>query len=288
MEKIRLLVVDDSKVSHMMIEGILAKTEFEICGYAKTCVEAVEEYHLLKPEIVTMDMNLPDADGLECSRRILAINPKAKIVMISAMKDASLIMQGRIIGISSFLQKPMNENELIVTLQMLCQEQDDKIRSLEDSYIGSFVKSLQKNMFSLAGLHSKIKVSSDQADFFEVNGVAVIIGLTGTPLGRVVLHTDVETMHKFARAMLGLDSEDALSDQEACDSIEEAANIIAGGSVSMINDIFKDHELRITPPGTISGNKIRIVNPKLNSFDLLASTRLGDFKMNIGFAGGEE
>lgn len=288
MKKIRLLVVDDSKVSHIMMEGILAKTDFEICGYAKTCAEAVEEYRLLRPEIVTMDMNLPDADGLECSRRILKINPKAIIVMISAMKDASLIMQGRVIGISSFLQKPVNVDELIETLRMLCQEQDDKIRSLEESYIGPFVKSLQKNLFTLAGLHSKIEVSSDQADFFEVDGVAVIIGLTGTPKGRVILYTDIETMRKFAYAMLALDHKDTLSDEDACDSIEEAANIIAGGSVSMINDIFKNHELRITPPGTIMGNRIRIANPKLTSFDLSASTRLGDFKINIGFAGGEK
>ena len=49
----------------------------------------------------------------------------------------------------------------------------------------------------------------------------------------------------------------------------------------------KDKEMRITPPGTICGQRIRIVNPKLTSFNITASTRLGDFKMNIGFAEGE-
>ena len=78
-----------------------------------------------------------------------------------------------------------------------------------------------------------------------------------------------------------------VTEEEANDSMEELANIIAGRSVSIINDICKDKEIRITPPGTICGNNLSIVNPKLTSFNVEAVTRLGVFKMNIGFAGGE-
>lgn len=91
MEKVKVMIVDDSKVSRAMIEGNLARTNFEVCAQAKNAAEAVELYEQFKPAVVTMDMNLPDADGLECSRRIRAVDPEAKIVMISAMKDASLV-----------------------------------------------------------------------------------------------------------------------------------------------------------------------------------------------------
>lgn len=287
-DKVRLLVVDDSRISHAMMEGILARSNFEICGYAKNSAEAVEKYRALNPDVVTMDMNLPDADGMECSRRIIGINPKAKIVMISAMRDASLMMQGRAIGIHSFLQKPLNANELIDTLRMVCQAQgDDAVKILQESYINPFVKVLKKNLFSLAGLHSKIEIEVDKSDALEIDGIAVIIGITGSPMGRFILHIDTPTMAAFSKLMLGINEDGRLSDEEASDSIEEAANIIAGRSVSMINDVFKDKELRITPPGTICGSRVRIMNPKLISFNITASTRLGNFKMNIGFAGGE-
>ena len=106
----------------MMVSSMLAKTNFEICAMAENSAEAVALYAKTKPDVVTMDMNLPDADGIECTRRIHAIDPKAKIVMISAMKDAKLIMQGRMAGIGSFLQKPVSTNELIDTLMIMCNE----------------------------------------------------------------------------------------------------------------------------------------------------------------------
>ena len=53
-----------------MLEGILSKTNFEVCATAKNCAEAVEQFKRSRPTVVTMDMNLPDADGIECSRLI--------------------------------------------------------------------------------------------------------------------------------------------------------------------------------------------------------------------------
>lgn len=281
------MVVDDSIVSHAMMERILDRTDYEICGGAKNCAEAVEMYETLRPDVVTMDMNLPDADGLECSRRILKCDPGAKIVMISAMKDVRLMMRGRAVGISSFLQKPLEKDELLNTLRMVHRTKGDFIGRLQESYVKPFVGALQKNLFSLAGLHSEIKVEADAEKELIVNGVGVIIGLTGSPAGRAIFHMDAETMHWFSRSMLGMHQDAPLADGEALDSVEEAANIIMGGGVSMINDAFKDQEMRITPPGTVCGKNIRIVNPKLTSFHIIAETKHGEFKINIGFAGGE-
>ena len=91
---------------------------------------------------------------------------------------------------------------------------------------------------------------------------------------------------KFSSVLLDKE-EAALTESEGGDTVEEAANIIVGRGVSKINDIFKDKEMRITPPGTICGERIRIANSKLTSFRITAVTRLGNICMNLGFAEGE-
>jgi DNA-binding NarL/FixJ family response regulator len=281
------MIVDDSKVSRAMLEGNLSRTNFEVCAQAKNAAEAVALYEQFKPAVVTMDMNLPDADGLECTRRIRAVDPEAKIVMISAMKDASLVAKGREVGISAFLQKPVGINELIDTLMILCQSKAGKVAVLRESYAKPFVKALQQGIFSMTGVHSEVELEEEERSFLEVSGIAVIVGLTGMPNGRAIVYMDSNTMKDFATVMLDAEESDEVTEDEASESVEEAVNIIVGRGVSNINDVFKDKEMRITPPGTIVGNKIRIASPKLTTFRICAKTRLGDINMSVGFAEGE-
>ena len=287
MEKVKVLVVDDSKVSRAMLGRTLARTNFEVVATAGNAAEAVKMYEEHRPAVVTMDMNLPDADGIECSKRIHAIDPEAKIVMISAMKDASLVARGREAGISAFLQKPVSPNELLDTLMILCQSKVGKVAVLRESYAKPFMRALQQGLFSLIGVHSEVELEVDDRHFLEVSGVAVIIGLTGYPSGRAIVYMEAETMRKFAMVMLEEEGAESVGDDEASESVEEAANIIVGRGVSNINDVFKDKEMRITPPGTICGVDIRIASPKLTTFRVVAKTRIGDIKMNIGFAEGD-
>lgn len=287
MEKVKIMIVDDSRVSRVMLANELNRTNFEVVAQAKNAAEAVELYSEHHPSLVTMDMNLPDADGLECSRRIYEIDPEAKIVMISAMKDAALMARGREIGISAFLQKPVTTNELIDTLMALCQTEVGKVAVLRESYAKQFVKALSQGIFRIAGLNSEVTLELDNRKFLDVSGVAVIIGLTGYPQGRAIFYLNDETTKKFAAIMLGEDNIDNVSEDEAIDSVEEAANIIIGRGVSNINNIFKDKEMRITPPGTISGSNIRIASPKLTTFRVEAKTHAGSIFVNIGFAEGD-
>ena len=278
MEKVKVLVVDDSKISRAVMQKHLAKTNFEVCAEAKNAAEAVALYAEHHPGIVTMDMNLPDADG---------IDPTAKIIMISAMKDASLVAKGREVGISAFLQKPVTTNDLIDTLMVLGQDKVGKINVLRESYAKSFVRALQQGLFSMIGVHSQIELELDERRFLDVTGVAVIIGLTGYPTGRAVVYMDNATMKNFTAVLLGVENPDELTDDEASDTVEEAANILVGRGVSNINDVFKDKEMRITPPGTICGSGIRIASPRLTTFKITASTRIGQICMSIGFAEGD-
>ena len=287
MEKVKVMIVDDSKISRAMLKGNLAKTNFDVVAMAKNAAEAVEMYQEYNPAVVTMDMNLPDADGIECSQRIHALDPDAKIVMISAMKDASLVSRGRDAGISAFLQKPVNTNDLINTLMILCQNKAGKVAVLRESYAKPFQRALEQGLFSLVGVHSEMTLELEDRRFLDVSGIAVIIGLTGYPVGRAIVYMGEDTMKKFCMIMLDKDNLADVTEDEASDSVEEAANIIVGRGVSNINDVFKDKEIRITPPGTICGTDIRIASPKLMTFRITAKTRIGDINMNIGFAEGE-
>ena len=284
MEKVKVMIVDDSKISRTILANHLSKTNFEVVAMAADAAEAIELYREHDPELVTMDMNLPDADGIECSKKIRGIDPEAKIIMISAMKDASLIAQGRAAGISAFLQKPVSTNEIIDTLMLLCQQKVSRIAVMRDSYAKAFERALQKGILNLIGLQSKINVEVYDKKYLAVDGIAVIIGLTGYPVGRAIMYMSNDTMKNFALTMLGTEN---VTDDEMNEAIEEAANIVVGRGASNINDVFKDKEMRITPPGTISGSGIKIASPKLTTFKLTASTKVGDILMNVGFAEGE-
>ncbi|MBR1728966.1 MAG: response regulator [Selenomonadaceae bacterium] len=284
MEKVKVMIVDDSKISRTILANHLSKTNFEVVAMAADAAEAIELYREHDPELVTMDMNLPDADGIECSKKIRGIDPEAKIIMISAMKDASLIAQGRAAGISAFLQKPVSTNEIIDTLMLLCQQKVSRVAVMRDSYAKAFERALQKGILNLIGLQSKINVEVYDKKYLSVDGIAVIIGLTGYPVGRAIMYMTSETMKNFASTMLGTEN---VTDDEMNEAIEEAANIVVGRGASNINDVFKDKEMRITPPGTISGSGIKIASPKLTTFKLTATTKVGDIFMNVGFAEGE-
>ena len=286
-EKVKVMVVDDSRISRAILEDALSKTNFVVCAQAKNAAEAVELYDKVRPAVVTMDMNLPDADGIECSRRIHAIDPDAHIIMISAMKDASLVAEGRRAGISAFLQKPVSTNDLIDTLMILCQPQAGKIAVLRESYAKPFARALQQGLFGLVGVHSEVSLEVDERHFIDISGVAVIVGLTGFPVGRAIVSMDTDTMRRFSAIILDKDDPSDVSDDEASDAVEESANIIVGRGVSNINDVFKDKEMRITPPGTIYGTNIRITSPKLTTFRIVAKTRIGNVELSIGFAEGE-
>ena len=203
------------------------------------------------------------------------------------MSYASRVAKGRGTGISAFMQKPINTNDLIDTLMILCQNKVGKVAVLRESYAKPFARALQQGLFSLVGVHSEVEVELDERRFLDVSGVAVIIGLTGYPVGRAIVSMEADTMHKFSMIMLDKESLDDITEEEASESVEESANIIVGRGVSNINDIFKDKEMRITPPGTICGTNIRIASPKLTTFRIVAKTRIGDISMNVGFAEGD-
>ena len=287
MGKLRVLIVDNSKISRVMIAENLRDTDFEVCGMAADAVEALRLYTEVHPDLVTMDMNLPDANGLECSRRILTVDADAKILMISAMKDLNLITQGKAVGIRAFLQKPVSKSDLVDTLHLICESGVSQESAFRELYAKPFARGLQQGLAGLLGMEGEAEIEPYESRSLDVSGVAVIIGITGFTTGRAILYVDEPVIPLFAMHMLGRATVEEIDDVEAVDAVEEAANIFAGRAVSKINNVLEGKELRLTPPGTIRGAQVHIVSPRMTTFCISVQLPIGMVQMNVGFAEGE-
>ncbi len=109
----KLMIVDDSPAIHLIIEKAAKANGYEVCAHAKNGDEAVKQFELSLPDVVTMDITMPIKDGLTASKDILSKYPDAKILMLSAMGDEELINEAKSIGISRFMRKPFKGEDII-------------------------------------------------------------------------------------------------------------------------------------------------------------------------------
>lgn len=115
----KVLIVDDTIFMRISIRKILEKNGYEVAGEAENGAEAIEKYRLLKPDIVTMDITMPDMDGIEALKQIIKSDPNAKIVMVTALGQESHVREAIMFGAKSFVVKPINAEHLVKTLNLL-------------------------------------------------------------------------------------------------------------------------------------------------------------------------
>lgn len=109
----RILVVDDAAFMRMMIKDILTKNGFEVVGEAADGAQAVEKYRELKPDLVTMDITMPEKDGISALKEIKAEDPNARIIMCSAMGQQSMVIDAIQAGAKDFIVKPFQPDRVI-------------------------------------------------------------------------------------------------------------------------------------------------------------------------------
>lgn len=113
---ISVLIVDDAAFMRLAIKNILNKNGFSVVADAKNGQEGVEKYIELKPDIVTMDITMPDMSGIEALKKIREYDPNAKVIMISAMGQEGMVKEAILSGAKSFIVKPYKEEHIIQTL----------------------------------------------------------------------------------------------------------------------------------------------------------------------------
>ena len=109
----RVMVCDDAAFMRMMIKDILVKNGYEIAAEAENGLKAVEQYPDAKPEVVLMDITMPEVDGIEAVRRIKALDPKANVIMCSAMGQQAMVIEAIQAGAKDFIVKPFQADRVL-------------------------------------------------------------------------------------------------------------------------------------------------------------------------------
>jgi len=112
----KILIVDDAAFMRLSLKTTLERNGFEVVGEAENGRKAVELYKILKPEIVTMDITMPDMDGIEALAEIMKFDSKANVIMLSAMGQETKIKEAIILGAKGFIIKPFKEEYLLKAL----------------------------------------------------------------------------------------------------------------------------------------------------------------------------
>ena len=111
-----VLIVDDSRTSRRILKDILERAGYEVRGEAINGKEAVETYAKLLPDIVTMDITMPEMDGIEALKRIRELFPDAKVVMVTAAGQKDKMMEAVKLGAAEFVAKPFVEETVLEAL----------------------------------------------------------------------------------------------------------------------------------------------------------------------------
>ncbi len=113
----RVLVCDDAIFMRTMISDILTGAGYEVVGEAETGLQAIERYKELKPDLVTMDIVMPDMGGIDAVREIVKNDANAKILMCSAMGQQALVVEAIQAGAKDFVVKPFQPSRVLEAVQ---------------------------------------------------------------------------------------------------------------------------------------------------------------------------
>ncbi len=111
-----VLIVDDAAFMRVSIKNMLTKNGFEVIGEAENGKIAIQKYQELSPNIVTMDITMPEMDGLASLKKILEIDASANVVMVSAMGQEGMVREAVQTGAKGFIVKPFKEDVILSAL----------------------------------------------------------------------------------------------------------------------------------------------------------------------------
>lgn len=109
----RILIVDDAAFMRMMIRDILTKNGFEVVGEAQDGNQAIEKFKEVRPDLITMDITMPEMDGIAALKEIKKIDPSAKVIMCSAMGQQAMVIDAIQAGAKDFIVKPFQTDRVI-------------------------------------------------------------------------------------------------------------------------------------------------------------------------------
>lgn len=108
-----VLIVDDAAFMRMVLKDILSKNGYQVIGEAPNGLKAIEMYKNERPDVVTMDITMPEMDGIQALKGIRAFDPSAKVIMCSAMGQQAMVMEAIKEGAKDFIVKPFQAERVL-------------------------------------------------------------------------------------------------------------------------------------------------------------------------------
>lgn len=121
---LKLMIVDDSNIIRNKITRAHNQSKFQLVATATNGTEAVEQFKQTQPDVVTMDLTMPEMDGIECITQLIELNPDVAILVVSALSDKATGIEALQLGARGFLLKPFTEQELESALEELTEQVD--------------------------------------------------------------------------------------------------------------------------------------------------------------------
>ncbi len=118
----KLMIVDDSNIIRNRIQRAYDNDQFVLVATATDGVDAVEKFKTYRPDVITMDLTMPQMEGLECIEEIVAIDSSVRILVVSALSDKATGIKALSLGAGGFLCKPFSEEELVEALNELMSD----------------------------------------------------------------------------------------------------------------------------------------------------------------------
>ena len=112
-----ILICDDAAFMRMMIKDVLSKNGYTVCGEAENGLRAVEKYNELHPDLVLMDITMPEMDGISALKAIKQSDPAAKVIMCSAMGQQAMVVESIQAGARDFIVKPFQKDRVIEAIK---------------------------------------------------------------------------------------------------------------------------------------------------------------------------
>lgn len=284
MENARIVIVDDSVFSIGYIKSVLENNKFEVVGQASNLEEVKKVVKETKPTLVTMDMTLPGTDGFECTRAIHEIDKNIKVIVISSIMDDELIKEAKKNRVSAYIQKPIDDDELIATINKVIGV-DELYSFLEKEYFSVFKEAMMDGLNKMTKTMLTYKNEQSCLTEYELSGVAVIIAIIGKFSGRMLIDLSKETANNIASAIFRKEN---VNNDEMTAALGEFANIVAGNACSILNRQNKALGLRLAPPSILTGDNVLISNPTFNTKTVVGQTNFGDLMLDVGFTRGED
>ena len=118
----RILIVDDSKTSRKFLKNMLIGAGFEVVAEAIDGIDGIEKYKEFKPDVVTMDITMPNLDGIDAVTEIMRIDPEAKIIMVTAAGQKNNVVDALKRGAVDFVQKPFDAEVIVEVIKKAMEE----------------------------------------------------------------------------------------------------------------------------------------------------------------------